>query len=184
MNLIELYVGDSLQFETSVPEYPASGGYTLKYRLVPRAGGSAYVITASASGDAYAVNVAAATTAAWVAGEYSWHAYIEISGARYTVGSGQLTLRPDPSAIAGGTDTRTQAEIALAQAKAAYASMSANPGRKSYTIGDVSVTFNSPAEILTTINYWETQVQREQHADAIRKGLKNPNRVYVRSLRG
>ena len=62
--------------------------------------------------------------------------------------------------------------------------MSANPGRKSYTIGDVSVTFNSPAEILTTINYWETQVQREQHADAIRKGLKNPNRVYVRSLRG
>jgi len=184
MNITELFVGDTLQFDTTVPEYPASGGYTLKYRLVPRAGGSAYVITASANGDGYSVNVAAATTAAWIAGEYAWSAYIEISGARYTVGQGQLTLKQDPAVIAGGTDTRSQAEIALAQAKAAYASMSANPGRRSYTIGDVSMTFNSPAEILTTINYWEIQVQREQHAEALRKGLKNPNRVYVRTLRG
>ena len=85
MNITELFAGDTLQFDTTVPDYPASGGYTLKYRLVPRAGGSAYVITASANGDGYSVNVAAATTAAWIAGDYAWSAYIEISGARYTV---------------------------------------------------------------------------------------------------
>jgi hypothetical protein len=28
--------GDTLDFTTSVPDYPASAGWTLKYRLVPR----------------------------------------------------------------------------------------------------------------------------------------------------
>ena len=86
MNITELIVGDTLQFDTDVPDYPASDGYTLTYRLVPRVSGSAIEITATADGDTFAVNVAAATTAAWTAGEYSWHSYVTLSGARYTVG--------------------------------------------------------------------------------------------------
>jgi hypothetical protein len=32
----ELIGGDTLDFTDSVPEYPASDGWTLKYRLTPR----------------------------------------------------------------------------------------------------------------------------------------------------
>lgn len=41
-----LIVGDTLDFVTSVPAYPASSGYTLKYRLIPRVSGTAITLTA------------------------------------------------------------------------------------------------------------------------------------------
>lgn len=177
----ELIVGDTLQFETAVPDYPAVLGYALTYRLVPRAGGAPITISATAAGNNYAVNVAAATTAAWTPGDYAWAAYVSLAGARYTVGTGQITLRPDPGAMAAGTDTRTQAERALADLKAALAAWT--PTRKSYQVGDVAMTFNSSADILQLISYWERQVLSEKAAAALARGLANPNKVYVRTAR-
>lgn len=181
MNVSEIIAGDSLQFSTSVPDFPATGGYTLKYRLVPRVSGTAIVITAAASGDDYAVDVAAATTAAWGAGEYSWHAYVELGSARFTVGTGQITIKPNPATMAAGTDTRTLAAKALDDLKAALAAWT--PTRKSYQIGDVAMTFNSTADIVGLIEFWSRQVQAEKTAAALAGSRLNPNKIYVRSGR-
>lgn len=183
MNLSEIFVGDTLQFDVSVPSYPASGGYTLTYRLVPLSGaGAALTFNATADGDDYTVSVAAATTAAWTAGDYSWSSYVTLSGARYTVGQGLLTLKPNPASMAAGTDTRTQAEIALAAAKAALAAWT--PTTKSYTIGDVSKTFNTPAEIREVLNYWQGRVDAERAAADRAAGRPNRSRYYVGFRRG
>lgn len=181
MNVSEIIAGDSLQFTTSVPDYPATSGYALTYRLVPRVSGSAIVITATASAADYAVDVAASTTATWGAGEYSWHAYVEEGSARFTVGTGQLTIKPNPATMAAGTDTRTQAAKALEDLKAALAAWT--PTRKSYQIGDVAMTFNTSADIVQMIGFWSRQVQSEQTAASLAGGRFNPNKIYVRSGR-
>lgn len=177
MNVSQIIAGDTLQFTTAVPDYPASDGYTLTYRLVPRVAGTAITFDATASGDDYAISVAAAATSAWAAGEYAWHAYVTKDGARYTQGSGQITILPDPAAVAAGTDSRTQAEIALAAARAALAAWT--PTTKSYTIGDVSKTFASPAEIREVITYWQGRVDAERAAADRAAGRPNRTRYYV-----
>lgn len=177
-----LYVGDSLSFTERLAAYPASAGWVLKLRLVPRVSGTAIVITASASGDDHVVSVAPATSAAWAAGVYGWSAYVEKSGARATIASGQITLAPDPATVAAGVDTRSQARKAVDDLKAALAAWS--PIRKSYVVGDATITFNSTAEILRLLSHWETQLAGEDAGAAIAAGMKSPHRVYVRSARG
>jgi hypothetical protein len=177
MNIAQIIAGDTLQFRTSVPDYPADAGYTLTYRLVPRAAGAPIEIVATADGAEYVVSAAASATAAWTPGEYSWHAYVEQGGARYTKGTGAVTILPDPAAIAAGTDTRTQAEIALAAAKQALAAWS--PLTKAFTIGDVSKTFNTPAEIRQVITYWQGVVDAERAAADRAAGRPNRSRYYV-----
>jgi hypothetical protein len=41
--------------------------------------------------------------------------------------------------------------------------------------------FNSPAEIVTVIDHWNREVQREQRADGIAAGLgSTKGKIYVR----
>jgi hypothetical protein len=182
VNITQIIAGDTLQFRTAVPDYPANAGYTLTYRLVPRAAGAAIEIEATADGAEYIVAAAAAATAAWAPGEYAWHAYVEKDGARYTRGTGLVTILPDPAAVAPGTDSRSQARKAVDDLKVALAAW--NPLRRSYSIGDTTMTFNGTAEILRLLSYWEAQLAGEDAANAIAGALKSPHRVYVRSARG
>ena len=53
MNLEQHVIGDTLDQNISIPDYPASDGWTLKYRFTPRdSGGSAIDITASSNATA------------------------------------------------------------------------------------------------------------------------------------
>ena len=157
-----LIVGDSLNFPASTPDYPANDGWVLKYRLVPRAagGGAAPIeIIATAEGADHRVAVTAAVTATWVAGDYGWSSWVGKGAEQYTVDQGQITLRPNPRTVAIGTDLRSQAEKALADAKAALATWS--PTRRRYRIGDREMEFNSTADIVKLITWWEQQVAAE-----------------------
>lgn len=182
MNIHQIIAGDTLQFRTAVPDYPADAGYTLTYRLVPRAAGAPIEIVATAAGADYVVTAAAAVTAAWTPGEYAWHAYVERAGARYTRGTGPVTILPDPATAPAGTDSRSQARKAVEDLKLALAAW--NPLRRSYAVGDTTMTFNGAAEILRLLSYWEAQLAGEDSANAIAAGMKSPHRVYVRSARG
>jgi hypothetical protein len=185
VDLNRIIVGDTLAFTTSVPGYPASEGWTLKYRLIPRVTGEAITFSSTADGSGHVVNVPAATTAAWVAGEYSWTAYVENAELdSHTVLTGGITLHPDPRVSGAPLDLRTAAEIALAAAKAAFASWSPQATTHSYTIGDRSMTFGSKADIIAVISYWEMEVQRERRAARLRAGLSDPRRTFVRLGRG
>jgi hypothetical protein len=105
-----IIAGDTLDFTTSVSGYPASAGWTLKYRLIPRVSGTPITITAAtgSDGSSYRVTVAPVTTAAYVAGEYTWYAWVEKSGARVTVEDGLVTIKGDPSTLTT-LDGRTSA---------------------------------------------------------------------------
>lgn len=181
MHLDAFHVGSTLNFTTSVPEYPANDGWTLKYRLVPRVSGTAIVLTGSSDDstpELHRIEAAAATTATWAAGAYSWASWVEKGGEIYDLSHGSVTLLPDPRVATAPLDLRTDAEKALAAAEAALASWT--PTMRSYTIGGRSMTFQATAEIVPIVSYWKLQVQRERRAEALRKGLPDPRKVFVR----
>ena len=177
-----LIAGDTLTFVTSLADYPASASWVLTYRLVPRVvGGSAIVLTATAEGSDHRITATAAATSGWVTGDYGWSAYVTKGAERYTVDSGQLTVQADPASVAVGTDTRSPAARALADARAAYYAWT--PTKRSYRIGDREMVFNSAAEILQHVNNLEIEVSREENVAAKAKGKADRRQLYVRMVR-
>lgn len=175
-----LIAGDSLDFVTSVPSYPASSGYTLKHRLVPRVAGVAIELTATSSGDDYRSQASTATSSAWVAGDYSWTAWVEKAGERHSVDSGLCKILPDPSTIAA-YDGRTKAQIALEDCQTALANFNATGGKiKRYAIAGREMEFDKATDIMVLVSYWTNEVRLEKRAKALREGQADPSRVYVR----
>lgn len=183
-----LIAGDTLDFTVSVPDYPATGGWTLKYRLTPRFSTPVQVpvvLTASASGSDYVVQASPTTTAAWAAGTYAWARWVEKAGARQTLDeSGELLVKPDPSVTAQGFDGRSQAAKAVDDLMAAMATFQATSGRvKSFTIASRQMEFETSSEIVKLLNFWQGQLGKEQAAASIAKGLGNPRRTFIRTGR-
>lgn len=171
--------GDSLSLRQALAAYPASA-WVLKLRLVGRNSGD-LAVTFTADGEDHVATVAAASTAALPPGPYGWTAWVENTGtgAVTTVAMGQTEVRPDPRTAGAGTDLRSTAQRALDDARAAFAAWS--PTTRSYTINGRSMTFNTPAEIIQLIGYWQREVQREQAADAIAAGAgTRRGKVFVR----
>lgn len=192
MNLETIVAGDTLDFTIEVNDYPPSGGWTLKYRLTPRfttPTQAPITLTATTSGETYLVQAAPATTAGWAAGQYAWARWVEKVGARQTLDeSGELDVRPDPSASAQGYDGRSQAEKAYNDALTAYAVATA-PGSTvlSYTIGTRQLTYRNQdeakASLLQQISFWERQLANENDLARMAKGLANPRLIGMRISR-
>lgn len=172
--------GDTVTWSRSLQDYPASAGWVLKYRLINASG--KIDITASASGDDHLVVVAPATTALWVAGDYTWQAYVEKSSNRYTVGSGSIEVRTNLAAEAAGYDTRSTAKQILDQLEAAYSDYCTNGQGlvQQYAIGGRQMQFRDATDFISAIEYWRAKVQSETALEQISLGLGNPRRLYVR----
>lgn len=174
--LESIIAGDTLSFTESVPAYPASAGWTLTYRLVPRSSSaSAITFSASASGDEHAVLVAAATTAAWIAGSYSWSSYVTKTTQRFSIASGTVEILPDPATVAAGTDRRTHAQIVL-EAIEAVIEGRASKDQEEFRIGERSLKRTPIADLLALKEAYEGKVARERLAA---KGIDS-RRVFVR----
>lgn len=181
----KLIAGDGLKFTSSVPDYPASDGYTLTYRLVRRDGTAGPIqIVATALGDDYQVNVAPGTTATWTLGTYSWAAYVSKAGERYTVESGEVEILPDPAVSGSPLDLRTRARKALDDLNAARATWVATGGRvKRYSIAGRDIEYKDAAEIDREIAFWTRQVGEEQTAADLEVGRRPKNRILTRFVR-
>lgn len=160
-----LTAGDTLALTASVSDYPASAGYTLKYRLAPRAAGTAIDITATAAGDDYAVAVAASTTLTWATGFYTCTKFVEKAGERYTVDRGQLEIRAASTTLAAATDGRTHARIVL-DAINAVIEARATKDQEEYTIGSRSLKRIPIAELIKFREYYQAKVNAEDNTAA------------------
>lgn len=175
-----LIAGDTVDFVTALPDYPASDGWVLSFRLLPRVSGTAIDITTTASGDDHRASVTAAASASWTAGEYTWQSWVASGAVRYSVADGTCTIKPDP-ATATAYDGRSQAVVALEAAKAALATFQSSGGRvRSYTIGGRSLEYADEAALLKAISYWQVQVKIEEAANRRKLGLDDGRRVYLR----
>lgn len=177
--------GDTFRTVRSWPDYPASAGWVLYYRFSPRAAGTPVDVTCTADGDAHKLLVAAATTANWPAGTYSVGAWVVKAGERYTIAAegGSLVIAPNPASLAGGTDTRSEAERMLAAVQSLI-SGKATSGVESYTIAGRQLTSYPLPDLLKLERKLQADVDRERIAAGLPPlygGITGPRRILLRA---
>lgn len=113
----EVQAGNTLEWTKSLDDFPASA-WTLTYvvrspTVIPQDSSPFSSITATASGDDFAVTITAVTTAAWPAGTYWLLGYVStVAGQRFEIYRGKLSILPDIQA-ATSFDGRTYWERLL-----------------------------------------------------------------------
>lgn len=156
-------IGGALIFSVSLADYPASAGWVLSYRLVRKSGVGAVSFSAAADGDAHAVNVAAATTAAWTPGEYTWFSSATLGANVRNVDSGEIVLLPDPRTATSSLDLRSEAQIALDNVRATLRG-TGDANVKFYIINGRQLQRYGIDELITLEQKLARDVRREQQA--------------------
>lgn len=157
-------------------DYPASGGWALKYLF--RGASAGFSVTASTSGEGYAVEVAASTTAGYAAGAYAWEAYVELAAAKYSVGRGTLLVAPS---LASG-DSRSHARKVLDAIEAVLENR-ATQDQMSYEIsvgGSSRRLGRTPlADLVALRMKYRAEVKAEERAAAVASGRKPRTRILT-----
>lgn len=173
---VTLIAGDTAKWQLTLPNYPATDGWTLSYTLIN--GSNKIEFAGAASGSDHLVNIAAGTTGAWAAGQYDWRAKVTNAGGEsYTVGSGSITVQPAFSAAT--LDNRSHARKALANIE----SYLENPNSLTsamYEIAGRKLQRHSIPDLLVLRDKYRAEVAREDAASNAGRGLPNKSRVYVR----
>lgn len=180
MTIETLVAGDTLDMSgdraIEVPDYPASDGWTLKYRLTPRFASPVQApITLTATtdpdGSRYNVQAGPATTATWIAGFYSVARWVEKAGARQTLSGllgaelggpiGQLKIYADPALTAQGFDSRSHARKTL-EAIEAVIEGRATKDQEEYTIGGRALKRTPIEELVKLRGRYKAEVAGEE----------------------
>jgi hypothetical protein len=162
--------GDTARWLKALPDYPASADWVLGYELVSAA--NRYTFSAAPDGDNHLVNVAAATTAAWVPGSYAWRARVSLSGEVFTVGQGHITVDPSFGSI---VDARGHARKTLDAIEAVLENR-ASSATAEYQIAGRSLKYIPIPELLALRDRYRQEVAREEAASR----LGGAGRIYVR----
>jgi hypothetical protein len=161
---LSVIAGDSLAWNRSFEEYPASAGWTLTYAL--NSASQRYIVADAdvvADSDGFSVNIPSAETKLWVPGEYLWLAVLQNAGtgARITGASGRVTVQPDVLDASAPIDTRSREEVALENVRALLAGR-ASDGVLEYKIGDRELRRYSMNELMKLKSYLAGEVKRQR----------------------
>lgn len=175
--------GNSARWTTSLAAFPASAGWSLAYRLIPRAGGSAHSFAASAEGDDFVVSLSVSATSLFQAGEYTLVGYVE-RGAdqaleRVTVHTSTLTVLPDLTTVAA-LDGRSPAQQIVEAIDAWLSGRAGWAGEK--TVGDRSIKDHPLPDLIKLRDYYAQQARSESATQNLMQGigLGGGSRVMVR----
>lgn len=171
----QIRAGDTIKWrrEDLSLDYPATL-WTLKYYLLKS--DKQIVITATASGDLFAVTISKTSSAAYTAGLYSWIAKVSKGTTpnieEYTVDQGTITVLPDLTTQTTGYDTRSYNRKMLDIIRELLA------GRipkdvNDYQFGDKRVIRMSPPELLQLEATFARRVQIENARTRRKQGLQD-----------
>jgi hypothetical protein len=169
-----LIAGDTAKWLKTLADYPASEGWALTYTLVNAA--QRITFSAGAQGDDHLVNVSAATTASWTAGDYSLRASVSKSGEVYTTGTGRITIAP---AFGTAQDARSQARRMLEAVNATLEGR-ATSATAEYEIAGRKIKYIPMPELLTLRDRLRRDVAAEDAASDAAAGMPGKGRIYVR----
>jgi hypothetical protein len=171
--------GDTWRWTRSLTDYPA-GTWTLKYRF-RNATLAGFEIVAGASGTDHDVNVAAATSAGYGAGTYTWTAWVEGgTSEKYTVGGGTMEVEPDYRAAAAGAmlDDRTHAKKMLDSIEAWLESK--DPAVAEYEIAGRRMKYIPIGELMQLRIRYRQEVAAQEAAKKLARGQGVGRRIQFR----
>jgi len=175
-----LRAGDSAKWSESLPDYPASAGWSLKQRLL-WSSGSGITLNGIAQGDAFEFTVTMADSQNWTAGKATLVQWVEKGVEKITLGQKEVTILPDLS-VAVNHDGRSRNRKALDDAEAALANYVASGQLHvaEYEIAGRRMKFRDAEQIQKLITHFKTEVAKENAALALLNGGSVPGRVYYR----
>ncbi len=179
---VQLIIGDRWVWKRTDlgSDYPPAS-YALSYSLRLQGTGATEIeIAASESGSDYLVEVAAATTAAYTAGDYQWQAYITRTSdsERATIGTGYVEAVANRDAAT--TDPRSHSKIVLDAVEAVLENR-ATKDQESYSIAGRSLARTSLSELLNLRDRYRAEYKAELDAANIAAGKPaGGSRIRVR----
>ncbi len=188
---LEILAGDTLQWKKALPDYPASSGFTLKYRLINAAGKIDLVSTAD--GDDHLISVSATLSAAYPAGTYMWISFVEKGSPadpeadppvqdtleRHTIAQGTIDVKPSLAIQSGGLDIRSHAKKVL-DALEAVIEGRASRSDLEYAIGDKRFSNMSHADLIKARSFYREEYRRELAAENVKLGKSSGGRILSR----
>jgi len=165
--------GDTVQWSKSLPDYPSSAGWSLKYAL--RGVNGSLDITATVSG----VSFLASGVMPAVAGDYTLQGFVIKSAEKHTIYEGKFRLTPDISAISGTYDGRSHAKRVLDAIEAVIEGR-ATRGDQEMTIDGERLVKMTAEQLKLLRTYYRNEYAAEQRAENIRNGRGNGRKVVVR----
>jgi len=171
-----IIAGSSYSWTKSIPDYLPVDGWALSYAV--HNGTNNYALVGADNGDgAYLVSLSAVDTGAYAAGEYYYQAFVSKGSERVDVGSGELTIKPDP--LGGPVDGRSLVKQTLDAINQTILGVSSKQN-ESYSVDGVSVTRMNKTDLLMAKKQYETWYRQEQDAERMAKGLGRRSKVRVR----
>ena len=174
--------GESLTWEKSFADYPASDGWELVYYF--RGAGAGFDVAATADGDTFELAVAAEDTEDLIAGRYYYQAFVELDSERVLVDEGEITVRASMSEIesADAYDGRSQVKIILDNIDALIAGK-ATLDQQEYTIGNRQLKRYPIADLIALRKEYAGLYAQEIRAANARKGKSPFKKYYSRFTR-
>lgn len=174
-----IVAGDTIKWKRSLSDFPAST-WTLTYELRSNVTGSTAInIAATADGDDHLVSVSATTTAAWIAGEYSWDAYVTAGAERKRVDRGLIKVERDLAGAVAAFDDRDWVKTVL-DALEAVIQGRASEVDLSYSVNGRSISKMSWEEKIKAHSHFKKLYQQELTALKLEKGLGTGNKIRTR----
>lgn len=170
----DITAGDTLSWQITLGDYPASASWVLHYTLISAA--NKYTLDGTASGDDHIIAATAAATASYVAGEYSWQAYVTKAAERYTVGTGSITIQPNLAALAGGYDNRSHVKKTLDAIESWLENK--NPAVSEYEIAGRRMRYIPIPDLLKLRDRYKMELRAEEAAKS--SGIAGKNKLQVR----
>lgn len=156
----------------------AAEGWTLSYVLVKS--GAKITISAEASGEDHLVTLAAATTAAYTPGVYTWQAYATKSSARHTVGGGTIEIKPNfAAATSTGYDGRSHVKRVLDALEAKLENRATREQEQMIVSGEV-IGMMPIARLLEWYQRYKAAYAEELASARVSAGLGTGKKILVR----
>ena len=173
----KLTAGDTWRWTVAFADYPAPT-WIVTYTF--RNASASFSAQAAADGTSHAVTIAAATSAAIIAGRYQWTARAVSGSIVETIDSESGWVEILPDSIAGQSrDMRSWAQRALDAVKATIEG-TATSAQQTFSIGGRSVSLMSWSELRRKQVDLENDVAREAQSDRLRTRGVSSARVLVR----
>jgi hypothetical protein len=169
-------IGETVEWEKYLSEYPTKKGWNLSYSF--RNYSTGFDITAISKSDHYLVQLSRETTANCKAGNYWWQANIHKENIRHIIAEGSLEIKPN-LAMVETYDGRSHVKKVLEALEATILGK-ASRDQLSYSISGRSLSRLSPAELLKWRDIYKSEYRRELQEERINNGFEAGNIIKIR----
>ncbi|HEV2350812.1 MAG TPA: hypothetical protein VG028_13305 [Terriglobia bacterium] len=181
MEPICVTAGDTLLWYRSVPPYLASAGWTLHYSLRGVPGSAIDFDSTPYNVDDHQVNVTAATTSAWLPGEYTVQGYAVNAGTgeRHLIFEGFIKVKANLQSADASYDGRSHARKCLDAIEATLEGRAADDILDSTIEGTIIRRMN-PQDLLLYRDRYRAEVRTEEAKAKISEGRATGRNIYAR----